>query len=201
MSREDRKAILRTETGAIARELKTQGKILGGFVAIIWVLGIADLALGGALNVYGIAPRHIIGLRGILFAPFLHGGLGHLIANTIPFIVLGWFVMLQETRDFFVVSAITMLVSGLGTWVFGSPNSVHIGASGLIFGYLGFLLLRGYFERNFPSILLSLVVGFLYGSTIWGVLPTRPGISWEGHLFGFIGGVIAARLLARKKLS
>jgi membrane associated rhomboid family serine protease len=201
MSRENRKAILRTETQAIARELKTQGTILGGFVATIWVLGIADLALGGALNVYGIAPRHIIGLRGILFAPFLHGGLGHLIANTIPFIVLGWFVMLQETRDFFRVSAITMLVSGLGTWVFGSPNSIHIGASGLIFGYLGFLLLRGYFERNFPSILLSLIVGFLYGSTIWGVLPTRPGISWEGHLFGFIGGVIAARLLARKKLS
>lgn len=201
MSRADRKAILRTETGAITRELKTQGKILGGFVAIMWILEIADFALGGALNAYGIAPHNIIGLRGILFAPFLHGGLGHLIANTIPFIVLGWFVMLQETRDFFVVSAITMLVSGLGTWVFGSPNSVHIGASGLIFGYLGFLLLRGYFERNFPSILLSLVVGFLYGSTIWGVLPTRPGISWEGHLFGFIGGVIAARLLARKKLS
>ena len=201
MSREERKAILRTETQAIARELKSQGKILGGCVGLMWVLGIADLALGGALNVYGIAPHHIIGLRGILFAPFLHGGLGHLIANTIPFIVLGWFVMLQETRDFFKVSAITMLVSGLGTWVFGSPNSVHIGASGLIFGYLGFLLLRGYFERNFPSILLSLVVGFLYGSTIWGVLPTRPGISWEGHLFGFIGGVIAARLLARKKLS
>ena len=201
MSREDRKAIIRTETQAIARELKSQGKILGGFVATIWVIGIIDLVLGGALNVYGIAPHHIIGLRGILFAPFLHGGLGHLIANTIPFIVLGWFVMLQETSDFFVVTAITMLVSGLGTWVFGSPNSVHIGASGLIFGYLGFLLLRGYFERNFPSILLSLVVGFLYGSTIWGVLPTSPGISWEGHLFGFIGGVIAARLLARKKLS
>ena len=201
MSREERKAILRTETQAIARELKSQGKILGGCVGLMWVLGIADLALGGALNVYGIAPHHIIGLRGILFAPFLHGGLGHLIANTIPFLVLGWFVMLQETSDFFVVTAITMLVSGLGTWVFGSPNSVHIGASGLIFGYLGFLLLRGYFERNFPSILLSLVVGFLYGSTIWGVLPTSPGISWEGHLFGFIGGVIAARLLARKKLS
>lgn len=201
MSREDRKAIIRTETQAIARELKSQGKILGGFVATMWALEIADLALGGALNAYGIAPHHIIGLRGILFAPFLHGGLGHLIANTIPFIVLGWFVMLQETRDFFVVSAITMLVSGLGTWVFGSPNSVHIGASGLIFGYLGFLLARGYFERNFPSILLSITVGILYGSTIWGVLPTRPGISWQGHLFGFIGGVIAARLLARKKLS
>jgi membrane associated rhomboid family serine protease len=91
-----------------------------------------------------------------------------------------------------------MLVSGLGVWLFGA-SGVHVGASGLIFGYLGFLLLRGYFERNFPSILLSLIVGFLYGGAIWGVLPTQPGISWEGHLFGFIGGVLAARLLARRK--
>jgi membrane associated rhomboid family serine protease len=199
MSREQRNAIIRQETQAIARELKTQGRILGGLVTVIWAVGIVDLVLGGALNAFGIWPHHVIGLRGILFAPFLHGSWGHLIANTIPFLVLGWFVMLQETSDFFVVSAMTMLISGLGVWLFGSPNSVHIGASGLIFGFLGFLLLRGYFERNFPSILLSLIVCFLYGSTIWGVLPTQPGISWEGHLFGFIGGAIAARLLARQK--
>jgi membrane associated rhomboid family serine protease len=199
MSREETKALARQETKALARELKTQGTILGGLVAIMWVLELVDiLVFGQKLNLYGIIPRHLIGLRGILFAPFLHGGLGHLIANTIPFLVLGWFVMLQETRDFFVVTAITMLVSGLGVWLFGAPG-VHVGASALIFGYLGFLLLRGYFERNVPSILLSLVVGFLYGGAIWGVLPTRPGISWEGHLFGFIGGVIAARLLARRK--
>ncbi|HEY9675346.1 MAG TPA: rhomboid family intramembrane serine protease [Waterburya sp.] len=201
MSREETRSLARQETQALARELKTQGKILGGFIGQIWAIGIIDLVVGGALNTYGIWPHHFIGLRGIFFAPFLHGSLGHLIANSIPFIVLGWFVMLRETSDFFVVTAITMLVSGLGTWVFGSPNSIHIGASGLIFGYLGFLLLRGYFERNFPSILLSLVVGFLYGGTIWGVLPTQVGISWQGHLFGFIGGVIAARLLSRKKLS
>jgi membrane associated rhomboid family serine protease len=91
-----------------------------------------------------------------------------------------------------------MLVGGLGTWLIGSPG-VHVGASGLIFGYLGFLLARGYFERNFPSILLAIVVGSLYGGAIWGVLPTQPGISWEGHLFGFIGGVLAARFLARTK--
>ena len=199
MSREETKALAHQETKALARELKTQGTILGGLVAIMWVLELVDiLVFGQKLNLYGIIPRHLIGLRGILFAPFLHGGLGHLIANTIPFLVLGWFVMLQETRDFFVVTAITMLVSGLGVWLFGAPG-VHVGASALIFGYLGFLLLRGYFERNFPSILLSLVVGFLYGGAIWGVLPTRPGISWEGHLFGLIGGVIAARLLARRK--
>ncbi len=198
MSREDTRAIARQETKALARELKTQGKILGGFVTLIWVLELVDFFLGGALNSYGIRPREIIGLRGILFAPFLHGGLPHLIANTIPFLTLGWFVMLQETSDFFIVTGITMLVSGLGVWLFGSPG-VHIGASGLIFGYLGFLLLRGYFERNIPSILLSLIVGFLYGGALWGVLPTVPGISWEGHLFGFIGGGIAARFLARRK--
>jgi len=199
MSREYTKALARQETKALARELKTQGTILGGFVAVMWILEIVDIVLGGALNSYGVRPHQLIGLRGILFAPFLHGGFGHLIANTIPFLILGWFVMLQETRDFFVVTGITMLVSGLGTWLVGSSNSVHIGASGIIFGYLGFLLLRGYFERNFPSILLSLIVGFLYGGTIWGVLPIQYGVSWQMHLFGFIGGVIAARLLARRK--
>jgi membrane associated rhomboid family serine protease len=199
MSRENRNSIRRQETGAIARELKTQGKILGGTVALIWATGIVNFILGRALNVYGIVPHNPIGLRGILFAPFLHGSIGHLIANTVPFLVLGWFVMLQETSEFFIVSAITMLVSGLGVWVFGSPNSVHIGASGLVFGYLGFLLFRGYFQRNFTSIFLALIVGFLYGGTIWGVLPIQYGVSWQGHLFGFIGGAIAARFLSRHK--
>ncbi len=186
------------ETRALVRELKTQVTLLGGFVAFMWLIELVDiLVFKQALNIYGILPRQIIGLRGIVFAPFLHGGLGHLIANSLPFLILGWFVMLQETSDFFVVTGITMLVSGIGVWLFGSPG-LHIGASGVIFGYLGFLLLRGYFERNIPSILLSLIVGVLYGSTIWGVLPLQQGISWEGHLFGFIGGVVAARLLTGK---
>ncbi|NEP02445.1 MAG: rhomboid family intramembrane serine protease [Symploca sp. SIO2E9] len=190
----------RQETKAIARELALQITILGGFIALMWILELADiLVLGQRLNFFGIHPREEIGLRGILFAPFLHGNLPHLIANTIPFLTLGWFVMLQETSDFFIVTAITMLVGGLGVWLFGATGSVHIGASVLIFGYLGFLLLRGYFERNLPSIMLSLIVGVLYGSAIWGVLPTQRGVSWEGHLFGFIGGVIAARLLTERK--
>jgi membrane associated rhomboid family serine protease len=198
MSRQDTKALVHQETKALARELKTQGTILGGFVATIWVLEFVDVFLGGALNRYGILPRNLIGLRGILFAPFLHGNFAHLIANTIPFLTLGWFVMLRETSDFFVVTGITMLVSGLGVWLFGSAG-LHIGASGVVFGYLGFLLARGYFERNIPSILLSVIVGFLYGGAIWGVLPTQPGVSWEGHLFGFVGGVIAARFLSQRK--
>lgn len=185
---------------AIARELKSHATILGGAIAIMWILEIIDLFfLRGRLNAYGIRPHSIIGLRGILFAPFLHGGLGHLIANTIPFLTLGWLIMLRETSDFFIVTAITMIVSGLGVWLFGNPYSLHIGASGVIFGYLGFLLLRGYFERSFIAIALSLIVGFFYGGVIWGILPTQPGISWEGHLFGFIGGIIAARLLSRRR--
>lgn len=188
------------EIKALARELKAQVRILGTFVAIFWIVEIIDrVVFGGTLDRFGIIPHRWIGLRGILFAPFLHGNFAHLIANTIPFVTLGWFVMLQETSDFFIVTAITMLVGGLGVWLFGVPGSVHIGASILIFGYLGFLLLRGYFQRNLPSILLSVLVGLIYGGLIWGVLPSNPGISWQGHLFGFLGGVLAARLIAKEQ--
>lgn len=185
---------------SIASELKTQAITLGGFIALIWTLEIVDLIfLRGSLNAYGVRPRNIVGLRGILFAPFLHGGLGHVAANTIPFLTFGWLIMLRETSDFFVVTVVTMIASGLGVWLFGSPNSIHIGASGLVFGYFGFLLLRGYFERSFAAILFSSIVGLVYGSLIWGILPLQYGISWEGHLFGFLGGALAARLLAQRR--
>ena len=189
----------RQEARAIARELKTQVLILGGCVGLFWFLEIVDSYLGGRLDVYGIIPRNAIGLRGILFSPFLHGGFAHLSANTVPFLVLGWLIMLRETSDFFVVTIISIVVGGLGVWLFAPAYTIHIGASGVIFGYFGFLLLRGYFERSFAAILFSLIVGSLYGGIIWGVLPGQPGISWQGHLFGFIGGAIAARLLARSK--
>jgi membrane associated rhomboid family serine protease len=189
---------------SVGRELKRQAQILGGFVALFWMVEICDRVIfGGSLDRLGIIPHTLIGLRGILFAPFLHGNFAHLIANTIPFLVLGWLVMLQETEDFFIVTLSAMLVGGLGTWLFGavplSTPTIHLGASGLIYGYLGFLLLRGYFQRNLASIFLSLVVFFLYGGIIWGVLPSDPGISWQGHLFGFIGGILAARAIAREK--
>lgn len=196
----------RDEVGGIAREIKAQVFILGAFIGLMWILEIIDVPLGGTgrwcggLNQFGIFPRQVEGLRGIVFSPFLHGGFAHLIANTIPFATLGWLVMLRRTADFWVVTAIAMLVGGLGTWLFGSPGC-HIGASGVIFGYLGFLISRGYFERRVGSVLFSFVVLFLYGGLLWGVLPLRVGISWEGHLFGFIGGVIAARMLATPKRS
>jgi len=192
MSREDAKAI--------ANELKTQVLILSGTVALMWIIEFFDLMVfHKQLDNFGIIPLSMIGLRGILFAPFLHGGFFHLAANTIPFVTLGWLIMLRETSDFFIVSAISMIVSGLGVWLFAPPNSIHIGASGVIFGYLGYLLFRGYFQRSPGAIFLSLFVAFVYGSMIWGVLPNQNGISWQGHLFGFIGGAIAARLLSPQK--
>jgi membrane associated rhomboid family serine protease len=149
----------------------------------------------GTLDQYGIIPRTVTGLRGILFAPFLHGNFRHLGANTVPFMTLGWFVMLRSISEFFEVTLIAMLVSGLGTWLIAAPNTVHIGASGVIFGYLGFLVLRGYFEHSLSAVILSVVAILFYGGLLWGILPGQAYVSWEGHLFGFIGGAIAARLL------
>ncbi len=183
----------------VKQELKRQVQILGGLVLLFWVLEFLDaMVLRGSLDRYGIFPRTAIGLRGIVFAPFLHGSFYHVAANTIPFLVLGWLVMLRETGDFFVVSAVSAIASGLGTWLLGSPG-VHIGASGVIFGYLGYLLFRGYFERSLTAIALSLLVAFAYGGLIWGVLPGRYGISWESHLFGFVGGILAAKLLGDRR--
>lgn len=179
------------------REAKAQGTILGVFVGSMWISEIVDSVLfRGGLDMFGIQPRAIGGLLGILLAPFLHGGFAHLTANTLPLVVLGFFVMVRRKRDLLYVSLISGLVGGVGTWLIGASNSVHIGASILVFGYLGYLLALGIFERRFWAIIGSLVVFFLYGSALWGALPGNPGISWEGHAFGLIGGIIAARVLA-----
>jgi membrane associated rhomboid family serine protease len=190
---------IQKETRGLVGELKQQLSLLGTLVAIMWVAEVVDQwVLGRQLDLLGIIPRTTIGLRGIVLAPFLHGGFAHLIGNTIPFLMLGWLIMLRETSDFVQVTLVVGLASGLGTWLLGSSGS-HIGASGVIFGYLGYLLLRGFFERRLGSISLSLLVGTLYGSMIWGILPLQRGISWEGHLFGFLGGVLAARILSVRR--
>ncbi|MFN9174299.1 MAG: rhomboid family intramembrane serine protease [Synechocystis sp.] len=185
---------------SLSQIVQNQFTIIASFVAIFWVVELLDIfVFHHHLDQFGIRSHNLVGLRGILFAPFLHGGLGHLIANTIPFIILAWLVMLQETSDFWIVTIITMIVGGLGVWVFAPSNTLTVGASILIFGYLGFLLFRGYFQRNIASIALSLLVLFIYGGALWGIFPGRAGISWQGHLFGFIGGAIAAKLIAKEK--
>lgn len=177
-------------------QLRRTGLILLGFVAAIWLIELVDwLVFDGRLDLLGITPRQLSGLRGIFFAPFLHGDVPHLLANTVPFLVLGALVMVRYHHRFLAVSAIIVLVGGLGTWLIGPPNSLHIGSSVLIFGFMGFLLAAAYRERSAAAILPAIVVMVLYGGVLWGVLPQQNGISWQSHLFGFLGGVLAARLL------
>lgn len=176
--------------------VKVQLRILLGFIAALWTVELVDsLLLGNRLNRYGIRPRRLRGLGGVVIAPLLHGDLAHLAANTIPFMVLGWFIMVRYLPDFFIVTAIVWICSGLGIWLIAPSKTNHIGASGLVFGYFGFLLLQGYFERSLVAIALAVLSGLLYGGSIWGLLPIRKGRSWQGHLFGFLAGGWAARYI------
>ncbi len=181
----------------VTRALKIQILVLGGFLLLCWILETVDsFVLQQWLNNFGIVPRTKDGLWGILWMPFLHGGFPHLIANTVPFALFGWLIFTRGWKQFLGVTVIASLVGGLGVWLFGAPNSVHIGASLLIYGYLGFLMAAGFFERKPLSIIISLVVGYFFWRALAGVLPGQVGISWEGHLFGFLGGVTAAKVLA-----
>jgi membrane associated rhomboid family serine protease len=159
---------------------------------------VVNLVLGGALLSWGIVPRTIEGLWGLLFAPFLHGSLSHLALNTVSFVLLGSITMLRKRSDFWTVSVVGALGSGLGAWLFGGVGTVHIGASGVIFAYLGFLMARGLFERSVQGLLLSGVVTWFFGSMVWGVLPLAVGVSWQAHLFGFLSGVAAAAVIGRR---
>ena len=177
----------------MARTIKGQATVLGGMLAVMWGAFALTALTGGALLSLGVIPRSAIGLRGILFAPFLHASFNHLLANTIPFALLGWLVMLRDARHFTTVTMYAMVASGLAAWLLGAPGSVHIGASGLIFGYLGFLMLAGWFARSPASIIMSIVVTILWGGIAFGVLPGQAGISWQAHFGGFVGGILAAR--------
>lgn len=177
--------------------LVASAKPLLAGLALLWAIELIDtFALGSRLQRHGIHPRTLSGLWGVLFSPFLHGDFGHLIANSGPFVVLGTLVRSRGKTRFIEASIVIVLIGGLGTWLTGGGHSNHIGASGLIFGWFGYLLLAGWYERSMLTIGTSVVVGALYGGMIWGVLPTRPGVSWQGHLFGFLGGWLAAKLIA-----
>lgn len=180
-------------TTALTKHVKRPSLVLGGTLAVAWVAFAVTILSGGALLAFGIVPRTLVGLRGILFAPFLHANLQHLLSNSVPFAMLGWLVMLRDARHFIPVTLFAMLGSGLMAWLLGAPGSVHIGASGVIFGYLGFLMLSGWYTRSLGSIALSVLVTALWGGVVLGVMPGVPGVSWQGHLGGFTGGVLAAR--------
>ena len=187
-----------TVTGSLATTFKAQATVLGGMLAAMWLVFFASALSGGALIGLGVIPRTLIGLRGILFAPFIHGSMQHLLANSIPFLIPGWLVMLRDSRHFTSVTIAAMIGSGMVAWFFGAPGSVHIGASGVIFGYLGFLIVSGWYVRSLASVALSVFVTVVWGSLIMGVMPGAPGISWQAHLGGFIAGVLTARQFRRR---
>ena len=168
-----------------------------GFVGIIWVVALVNLSLGYRLDAWGLYPRTVKGLLGIFLSPFLHYGLRHVLANTIPFIILGSLVILQSVEEFLELSLFIIVVGGAAVWLLGR-SAYHIGASGLIMGYFGFLVARGWYERSFTSIIIAVFVMVFYGGAIWSVLPGAWRVSWEMHLFGLISGVLAARLLTTR---
>jgi len=163
-------------------------------LAVMWVTEIVDVPLDGRLDRFGIRPRRVDGLDGVVLAPFLHGGFGHLIANTFPFLFLGGIIAGGTMARFVRVTLIVGLIGGFGTWLTGPSRSIHIGASGLLFGYLTYLISRGFFARKLTYIAGGILVFLLYGGILWGLLPS-PGVSWQGHLFGAAGGVAAAWFL------
>ncbi len=183
----------------LGQRLRMHVTILGTFVAAIWLLELADWIMPGSMDQFGILPRQLVGLRGIVMAPFLHGSFAHVAANTLPFLVLGWFVLLRGIRTFAIVTGMAILIGGLGTWLIAPSTTIHIGASGVVFGFLGYLIFHGYFERSWQSIAWAAVVLLLYGGMLLGMLPTTAQVSWQMHLFGFLGGGVAAYLLSRQE--
>ncbi|MES2709459.1 MAG: rhomboid family intramembrane serine protease [Verrucomicrobiota bacterium] len=170
------------------------------FVAALWICETVDALLppGWSLDQWGIRPREPDGLAGIAFAPFLHEGFLHLAKNTVPLLILGWLVLLSGRWLFIGLLLVTGLSSGLGVWIFGS-GTVHIGASGIIFGMLGFLLARGWVARRLGWTLISLLVGLLYYGNVFNGLLPDPHVSWSSHFWGLTGGAGFAWWLYRHK--
>ena len=170
-----------------------------GFVVLLWLIEIIDAASGNELDQYGVRPRSDEGLLGILFAPLLHGGWTHLEGNTVPALILGFLVLVSGIARGLAATAIIWVVGGVGVWLVAPGNTVHLGASVLIFGWLVYLMVRGVWTRSVGEIALGVVLLLAYGSLLLGVLPGQPGISWQGHLFGALGGLLAGPLLARDR--
>ena len=176
----------------IAAALRTIAVVVGA----IWAVALVNLLLGPPFDRYGILPRTASGLVGIGVAPLVHANLAHLVSNTLPLLILGGMLGLRGPARFWSTTALIILIGGLGVWLL-ARSAYHIGASGLVFGYFGYLIALGLLERSVVSIAVACATAALYSGFIWGVLPAGGGVSWEAHLFGFAAGVLAAYLHRR----
>lgn len=173
--------------------------LVAAMVALMWITEVVDVVAGGRLDAYGIHPRDVDGLAEIASAPFLHAGFGHLISNSVPFAIMGAAIALGGLARVAAVTAIVGLVSGFGTWLAASPGTVHLGASGLVFGYATYLVARGVLSRRLTELAVGALVVVVWGlALVQGVLP-QDRISWQAHVFGAAGGVLAAAMLAGRR--
>ena len=183
----------------MAEERRDGFVAVGALAALMWVVEIVDQVADHRLDQYGIEPREVDGLTGIAAAPFLHAGFDHLASNTVPFVVMGLVIAFKGLWRVLAVTAIVALVSGAGTWLTGQEHSLHIGASGVVFGYGTYLLSRGVFNRNALELAIGAIVAVVWGGALLGGLVPQDGISWQGHFFGAVGGIAAARLLVSER--
>ncbi|WP_435283763.1 rhomboid family intramembrane serine protease [Streptomyces koelreuteriae] len=175
------------------------GKLMLVWVALLWVLEVVDVASGHALDGFGVTPREPSELIDVVPSAFIHFGFAHLLANTLPLLVLGFLAALSGLRRFLLVCALIILVDGLGVWLISPPDTNTAGASGLIFGLFGFLLVTGFLERRPLGILTGIVIAAIWGGSILtGLAPTQSGVSWQGHLLGLLAGVAAAFAFRRR---
>lgn len=184
-----------TNPGGMAT-MKARAAVLGGLVAAMWFVRALDMIVPGPGSAagHGVVPRTWAGLEGIAVAPFIHADLEHLVANTLPLLILGGLVLLRGVLEFLFVVLTSALVGGVGTWIFGTGDSQHIGASGVVFGLFGYLVFRTVFDRRWSSLVIALLVAAGYGTAMAYSLIPEDGISWTAHFFGFVGGFMAARL-------
>ncbi|MFI6371547.1 rhomboid family intramembrane serine protease [Streptomyces sp. NPDC050546] len=169
------------------------GKLILAWVALLWLLEVVDVATGHALDGFGVTPREPSELVDVVPSAFIHFGFAHLAANTVPLLVLGFLAALSGLRRFLLVAALIILVDGLGVWLISPDHTNTAGASGLIFGLFGFLLVSGFVERRPLGILAGVLIAAIWGGSILaGLAPTQTGVSWQGHLLGLLAGVAAA---------
>jgi membrane associated rhomboid family serine protease len=172
--------------------------VIGAFTGLLYLIELVNAGLlHGRLDDDGVVPRSLSGLEGVIWGPLLHESWAHLASNTVPVLVFGFLAMAGGLGQWISATVCIWLVSGLGVWLIGPGHVSTIGASGIAFGWLAFLLVRGLFNRSFPQIAVAVVLLAYWGSILWGLLPGQPNISWQAHVFGALGGVLAAFLAAK----
>ncbi|MGW4033281.1 rhomboid family intramembrane serine protease [Streptomyces sp. NPDC004838] len=183
-----------------ADRAKAAAGLMVGWIALLWVLEAIDAASGHSLDAYGVTPREVSELRDVVPSAFLHFGFDHVASNSVPLLVFGFVAALGGIRRFLAVSLMIILVDGLGVWLVSPGNSVTAGASGLVFGLFGYVVIRGFVDRRLLDVGVGLLIGAVWGSTIlMGLSPAQTGVSWQGHLFGLIAGIAAAFVFRRRE--